>query len=131
MATTARAHGGRQRWSSVTVGPGSGARTVTSRRWSEISAWWAELEGRIWQREPASDGGELKLTSVLGTMLAIPQRVNNQFLHHNPSGLVSFVDNADGEFVFEDGPSEDWVPQAHYFLYACYSLLVVLLIRTY
>lgn len=90
-----------------------------------------ELEGKVWERAAADDSAEPKLTSALGTMLAIPQRVNNQFMHHNPSGLVSFVDMTEGEFVFDDGPSEDWISPAQYFLYACYSLLVVLLIRTY
>ena len=90
-----------------------------------------ELEGKVWRREPADDDGEPKRTSALETMLAIPQRVNNQFMHHNPSGLASFVDVTDGELVIEEGPSEDWIAQAQYFLYASYSLLIVLLIRAY
>lgn len=87
------------------------------------------LEGVVWDRLPGSDGDDGEISAPIKSMEVIPQRLNNQFLHHNPTGLASFVEVVDDEIVFKIGPSDDWLPQAQMFLYQCLATLVEFMVE--
>jgi hypothetical protein len=56
------------------------------------------LEGRLWQKA----NGEDAPTPFVEQMLDIPNRFNNQVLHHNPSGLVSYTELVANGYEFDD-----------------------------
>ena len=85
------------------------------------------LEGRLWQK---ADGEDVP-TPFVEQMLDIPNRFNNQVLHHNPSGLVSYAELLPDGFEFDDEPSDKWVEQARVFAYVAFSLLAQLMIDRY
>jgi hypothetical protein len=82
------------------------------------------LEGRLWDVAE----GKQRPTPFVQTLSDIPQRFNNQLIHHTPVGLAGYVDLVQDGVEFEDGPSESWVTQSQLFAYICYSLLVQLMI---
>jgi hypothetical protein len=86
-----------------------------------------EAEGRLWD---FGDDGKT-VTPLLQIMVDIPHRVNNLLVHHTPAGLTSLVDLKDDELVFDDEPSDEWVPQAQIFAYVIFSLVVQLFIDRY
>lgn len=92
-----------------------------------------ELEGVLWDLRAPENGeeGEPKTVAPIKTMEVVPQRLNNQFLHHNPTGLASFVSVVDDEIVYEQGPSDEWLPQAQLFLYMCLSTQTQLMVTQY
>ena len=85
------------------------------------------LERRLWQKA----NGEDVPTPFVEQMLDIPNRFNNQVLHHNPSGLVSYAELVADGYEFDDAPSEKWVAQAQVFAYVAFSLLAQLMIDQY
>jgi hypothetical protein len=64
-------------------------------------------------------------------MLDIPNRFNNQVLHHTPAGLASYAQPAADGYEFDDRRSDKWVPQAQVFAYVAFSLLAQLMIDRY
>jgi hypothetical protein len=85
------------------------------------------LEGRLWQKANREDVP----TPFVEQMLDIPNRFNNQVLHHNPSGLASYAELAADGYEFDDGPSDKWIAQAQVFAYVAFSLLAQLMIERY
>jgi hypothetical protein len=86
-----------------------------------------ELEGRLWQQ--ADD--ENSPTPFVEQLIDIPNRFNNQILHHNPSGLASYAKLGSEGYEFDDQPSEKWVAQAQVFAYVAFSLLAQLMTDRY
>ena len=86
-----------------------------------------ELEGRLWQKAE----GENAPTPFIEQMIEIPNRFNNQVLHHNPAGLASYVKLGPDGYEFDEEPSDNWVVQAQVFAYVAFSLLAQLMIDRY
>ncbi len=85
------------------------------------------LEGRLWEEA----NGEDVPSPFVEQMLDIPNRFNNQVVHHNPSGLVSYAELVAGGYEFDDRPSDKWVAQAQVFAAVTFSLLAQLMIDRY
>ncbi len=64
-------------------------------------------------------------------ILDIPNRFNNQALHHSPSGLASYTELLTDGYEFDDRPSDKWVAQEQVFAYVAFSLLAQLMIDRY
>jgi hypothetical protein len=86
-----------------------------------------QLEGRLWD----AHDGEGAPTPFVRALLDIPNRFNNQVLHHNPAGLSSYAKPGPGGLVIDDEPSDKWVPQAEVLAYVAFSLLCKLMIDVY
>ena len=86
-----------------------------------------ELEGRLWD----AHDGEGEPTPFVKALLDIPNRFNNQVLHHNPAGLVSYAKPGPKGLIIDDEPSDKWAPQAEVLAYVAFSLLCKLMIDVY
>lgn len=84
------------------------------------------LEGHLWQ--VGEDGVPNRFVREL---LDIPLRLNNQVLHHSPSGLARYLERGPEGLDFDDGPSEVWVPQAQASAFVGFYLLAELMVERY
>jgi hypothetical protein len=64
--------------------------------------------------------------SHLRAYLDLAQRFENMLLHHTASSLGEFVARTpDGGYIWQDGPSKEWVLQAYHAAFWSYGHLVI------